>query len=88
MTNSNFDKNGEAISVGDYVRFEFCSTSAVGKVVQLYKPRTSQIVYCKICGYGGNVGMRIYFKRRVSFIEKLSEPEKTAFIIDHGEVHY
>lgn len=88
MSNPNFDKNGEAISVGDYVRFVSGTASAVGKVVRIYKPHTSQITYCRICGHDANMGLWIHYERRVSSIEKLSEPEKTVFIIGHGEVYY
>lgn len=94
MSNPNFDKNGELISVGDYVRFVLCTTSAVGdvikigKVVRMCYPNTSQIRYCKICGHGSTAGEWSLYERRTSFTEKLTEPEKTAFIIVHGEICY
>lgn len=96
MANPNIDKNGEQVAVGDYVRFVLCTSSSsaigdiikIGKVVRLYNSYTSEISYCKICGHGGPAGRLLHYERRVSFTEKLTEPEKTAFIISHGEIYY
>ena len=95
MPNPSLDKNGELVSVGDYVRFVLCTTSSavgdvikIGKVVRIYESHTSRITYCKICGHGGFADKLLHYERRTSFTEKLTETEKTAFIIGYGEVYY